>query len=212
MKNTIKWKYYFVLSLTFGRIPFIIIFLIINMFANKPLCCMWFSLAFSALILSAATDLFDGYFARKFSVVTRLGAYIDPLTDKIFYLTTFPTLIYLAGSADQYGHAQLLLGLTVLFLMRDQWVSFLRSLGAIYNVDAKANWSGKARTIISFPVICVIYYYLQAPKDWIVQIPSLLVYILEILSLIINLISIWVYTVYYWPWLKKEMNRSDNLK
>jgi len=205
MSNSYKNKFYFVQLLTCGRIPLILVFLAVNLFADKPLSQLWFTIAFTAMILSAVTDLFDGYFARRFQVVTRMGAYMDPLTDKVFYLTTFPTLVYLAGLAGQYKHAGLLLGLAILFLMRDQWVSFLRSIGALYNVDAKANWSGKARTVISFPAICTIYYYLQAPQHWWLQLHPIIIYTVEIASMIINLVSIWVYTAYYWPWLKKEL-------
>ena len=213
MDSTRKWKFIFVQSLTLGRLPLVFIFLVVCVLAPRPLSSFWFSIAFGAMTLSAVTDLFDGYFARKFQVVTRLGAYADPLTDKMFYLITFPALVYLAGTDGQVFHAQLLLILTILFLFRDQWVSFLRSIGAIYNVDGRANWSGKARTVISFPVICTIFYYLAAPSHWWLQARGgwwktaypILIYSLEFVSMAINLISIWVYTAYYWPWLKKEM-------
>ena len=205
MDDILRRKFYIVQSLTVARIPLVLVFFLVAVFVRKPMGDVWFSVALSAMILSAVTDLFDGVLARKFGLPSRLGAYIDPLCDKVFYLTTFPTLVYLAALKGQFGHAQLLLALAVLFLMRDQWVSFLRSVGAIYNVDAKANWSGKARTIISFPVICVIYYYLQAPGDWRLQIPAVMVYGLEIVSLAVNLISMCVYATRYWPWLRKEM-------
>lgn len=213
MDSSRKWKFIFVQSLTLGRLPLVFIFLVVCVLAPRPLSSFWFSIAFGAMTLSAVTDLFDGYFARKFQVVTRLGAYADPLTDKMFYLITFPALVYLAGTGGQVFHAQLLLILTILFLFRDQWVSFLRSIGAIYNVDGQANWSGKARTVISFPVICMIFYYLAAPSHWWLQACGgwwktaypIFIYSLEFISMAINLISIWVYTAYYWPWLKKEM-------
>ena len=210
MKNNRKLQFFFGQSLTLARVVLILIFLAISRLASRPMGALWFLLAFGAMILSAVTDLFDGYFARKFDVVTRLGAYADPLTDKIFYLTTFPTLVYLAAVQGQDVHARLLLALAILFLLRDQWVSFLRSVGAIYKVDAKANWSGKARTVISFPVICGVYFYLQAPKEWWLQLPGWLVYTAEIVSVLINLISIWVYTAYYWPWLKREIKLPDD--
>jgi CDP-diacylglycerol--glycerol-3-phosphate 3-phosphatidyltransferase len=206
MSATRRWQMLFVQSLTIGRIPLIFIFLGVSVFAPHPPSAMWFSIAFGAMILSAVTDLFDGYLARKFKVETQLGAYADPLTDKVFYLTTFPTLVFLAARENEIGHAQLLLGLTILFLLRDQWVSFLRSIGALYQVDAKANWSGKARTVISFPVICAFYYVIQAPQHWRLQVPDVVIYILIIASMGINLISMWVYTVNYWPWLKKELS------
>ena len=199
------WKLYFVVGLTLVRIPLVLVFLTVTILAPKPLDPLWFTIAFASMILSAVSDLLDGWFARRFDVVTRFGEHADPLVDKIFYLTTFPTLVYLAGLSGQYLHAQLLLGMTIFFLMRDQWVSFLRSIGAIHGVSAGANWSGKVRTIISFPTICTIYYYLQVPPSWWLQVPAWVVYALEIAGIIINLISIWVYTVNYWPYLRKEM-------
>ncbi|HWQ92105.1 MAG TPA: CDP-alcohol phosphatidyltransferase family protein [Clostridia bacterium] len=200
-----KSKYYFVLALTLIRVPLIFAFLAISVLAGYPLSEGWFILAFGAMILSAVTDLLDGYFARKFQVTSRLGSYADPMTDKVFYLTTFPTLVYLACRLGQHGHARILLVLAIFFLFRDQWVSFLRSLGALHNLSAKANWSGKARTLISFPTICVIYYYLQAPAYWRLQIPEQVVVVLEVISVIINLVSIAVYTARYWPALRLEL-------
>ena len=165
-RSSLWWKFCFVQALTLVRVPLIFIFLAVSVFCGHPVPEFWFLVAFTAMILSAVTDLFDGYFARKFQVTSRLGAYADPMTDKVFYLTAFPTLVYLADRLGQHTHARVLLMLAILFLLRDQWVSFLRSLGALHNLSAKANWSGKARTLISFPTICVIYYYLQAPVDW----------------------------------------------
>ena len=201
----LKAKFYFVQALTLVRVPLIFVFLAVSVFAHQPLSDLWFAVAFGAMILSAITDLFDGYCARRFKVSSRLGSYADPMTDKVFYLTAFPTLVYLAGLVGQDAHARLLLVLAILFLLRDQWVSFLRSIGALHNMDAKANWSGKARTIISFPTICVIYYFLQAPSDWFLQIPGMLVYTLEAVSLAINFISVVVYTQRFWPALKAEL-------
>lgn len=210
MTSKKKWQFIFVQALTLGRVPLILVFLAVNLFCPKPLGTRWFMVAFGAIILSAATDLFDGYFARRFEVTTRLGAYADPLTDKIFYLTALPTLVFLAGTSGHYVHCQLLLALSILFLARDQWVSFLRSIGALHNVSAKANWSGKVRTLISFPVICAIYYHLEAPRSWWLQINTSVVYSLEVASMVINLVSIWVYTTNYADVLKKEMRFPDN--
>lgn len=205
MSPSDKLKFTFVQTLTLSRIPLILLFLAINLATDTGRAPLWFAVAFGAMILSAVTDLFDGYFARRFRMTTRLGAYADPMMDKAFYLTAFPTLVYLAGREGQGGHARLLLALAILFLMRDQWVSFLRSVGALHHADARANWSGKARTLISFPVICVIYYFLQAPRAWPLRVPAPLVYSLEVLSAALNFLSIWIYTAQYWPYVMKEL-------
>jgi|ERR1035438_9127250 CDP-diacylglycerol--glycerol-3-phosphate 3-phosphatidyltransferase len=206
---SLRLKFYFVQALTLVRVPLIFLFLAVSVFCSHPLVESWFVVAFTAMILSALTDLFDGYFARKFQVTSQLGSYADPMTDKVFYLTTFPTLVYLADRVGQHTHARVLLVLAILFLLRDQWVSFLRSLGALHYLCAKANWSGKARTLISFPTICVIYYYLQAPGHWHFRMPEPLVYGMEGLSVVINLISIGVYTGRFWPALRAELRMPD---
>ena len=209
-RQPLRLKFYFVQGLTLVRAPLIFLFLAVSVFCGHPLSEPWFIVAFGAMILSAVTDLFDGYFARKFKVTSLLGSYADPMLDKVFYLTTFPTLVYLATRIGQHGHARALLVLAILFLLRDQWVSFMRSLGALHGVSAKANWSGKARTLISFPTICVIYYYLQAPSRWGWPVPEGVVYGLEILSVAINLISIAVYTLQFWPALRAELRLPED--
>ncbi len=41
------------------------------------------NMAVIILIIMVATDIFDGYFARLFNQVSRLGQFLDPLADKI---------------------------------------------------------------------------------------------------------------------------------
>jgi CDP-diacylglycerol--glycerol-3-phosphate 3-phosphatidyltransferase len=212
MNSSRQLKFYFVLGLTLVRAPLIFLFLGVSIFVSHPPSAFWFSVAFGAMLLSAITDLLDGHFARKFGVTSQLGSYADPLTDKIFYLTTFPTLVFLAGRAGQMDQARILVVLAILFLLRDQWVSFLRSLGALHDLSAAANWSGKARTVISFPTICVIYYFLQAPANWPLLFPSSVVLGLEVLSVVINLISIAVYTRRFWPALRAELKPPGGKK
>jgi CDP-diacylglycerol--glycerol-3-phosphate 3-phosphatidyltransferase len=207
--RSFHWKFYFVMGLTLVRVPLIFLFLCVSVFGGHPLPAPWFIVAFSAMILSALTDLFDGYFARRFKVTSRLGSYADPMMDKVFYLATFPTLVYLAQQLGQSAHARTLLILAILFLLRDQWVSFLRSIGAIHSLSAKANWSGKARTLISFPTICVIYYALEAPANWPWRPSQNILFGLEALSMAINLVSIVVYTGYFWPALRVELRPPD---
>ena len=41
---------------------------------------------FILIIIGGLTDYLDGLIARKFSLKTKLGAILDPLSDKVFYL------------------------------------------------------------------------------------------------------------------------------
>lgn len=204
MSASNRAKLRFVTFLTFVRFPLVLMFLggaIVHSATGHRLPWL-FALTFTALVSSAVTDLFDGYFARRFRVVTRFGAHADPLMDKFFYLASLPVLVFVAARNGNVGHSMVLLVLAILFLLRDQWVSFLRSIGSIYNVSGAAHWSGKLRTAINFPLICTIYYCEEAPVA-IQFIPSALLGAFEALGLLATILSLYTYTRRYWPYVRR---------
>jgi phosphatidylglycerophosphate synthase len=93
--------------------------------------------------------------------------------------------------------------MTVMFLGRDQWVTFLRAIGSMYNVSGSANWAGKLRTFLNFPLICCIYWYEQSPSSW-AFIPTEFLYVFEGIAIVINAVSMFIYTRKYWPYLKQS--------
>ena len=205
---THRSKLWFVTFLTLVRFPLVIVFFIGALVHSRQPDPRLFAVVFALLAASTLTDVFDGYFARRFQVVTRFGAHADPLMDKLFYLTTLPLLVYIAASNHHQTHAVALLILTVLLLSRDQWVSFLRSIGAMYNVSGSATWSGKLRTGINFPLVCTIYYYEEAPAAALFF-DMRVVYAFEVLALTINMVSLWIYTRRYWPYLRRTLQPPD---
>ena len=52
------------------------------------------SLRITVLALSAASDYFDGYIARRSDTVTKFGAILDPVMDKFFIFFVLGTLVY----------------------------------------------------------------------------------------------------------------------
>ncbi len=195
--------------LTFVRFPLVILFFIGAIIHSKFNSPALFFAVFATLVISTLTDWFDGYYARKFKVVTRFGAHADPLMDKLFYLTTLPLLIYIAAKNAHQTHALILLIMTVLFLSRDQWVTFLRSIGSMYNVSGSANWSGKLRTGLNFPLVCAIYYYEEAPAH-LRFFNMAALYTFEAVALLVNMITLYIYTRLYWPYILKslQLNKS----
>ena len=68
--------------LRFILIPFIVIFL----FQDKYIEALIF------LVISALTDVLDGFIARKFNFITNFGKLIDPLADKATQIAILVTL------------------------------------------------------------------------------------------------------------------------
>lgn len=52
------------------------------------------TLAAFLFILASLTDLLDGFLARAIGQVTRVGALLDPLADKLLLLSAFGLLVY----------------------------------------------------------------------------------------------------------------------
>ena len=51
-------------------------------------------LALGTFIVAGVTDMMDGYIARTRGTKTRLGAFLDPLADKLLLIASFVTLTY----------------------------------------------------------------------------------------------------------------------
>ena len=199
----------FVTFLTFLRFPLVLSFFAAALLYQERDAVGVFVFAFASLIASAATDMLDGYFARKLNVQTQFGAHADPLMDKFFYLATLPLMVYLATRNGHLRHATVLLVMTLLFLTRDQWVSFLRSLGSIYDMEGGARWIGKLRTSICFPLICAIYYYEESPVP---LIDIRLLYGAEATAIAVTIYSIYSYSSHYWPCVRRSADVGEDGK
>jgi len=209
---------FFVNALTFARVPLIFAWLVLAVlqeYTASPGCAGSVALAVAAcamMLLSGLTDLWDGQLARKWGVVSKLGKMADPLMDKVFYLVAFPALVWqLVHQGESEAHALVMLALTVIYMLRDNWVSFLRMIGAGCGADVAAMWIGKVRTALSFPGAGWVYMYCcfhrHAPASW--Q-PYWLgsCYLVEAVLIGLTLWSLVSYTGIYCPYLKKALEQE----
>lgn len=202
-------------GLTFARVPLIFAWLGFAV-AQEFLGGFWLGAAAClAMLLSGLTDLFDGHLARKWRVVSDLGKLADPLMDKVFYIVAFPALVWQsARQGEGDAHTMALLGFTLLYMLRDTWVTFMRTVGTMYGADVAAMWLGKVRTALSFPGAGWIYLYLAfhslAPESW--RGPWLATcYVFEAVLIALTLASLVTYTAAYSPYLKKALARKRDL-
>lgn len=207
-----KSKTLFVNALTFSRVPLIFIYLILAILGNfrESVAYAYAACAFAAA--AGFSDFFDGYLARKWGVVSDFGKMADPLMDKVYFIVAFPSLVWLAAvQGESVIHAVVLLVFTILWILRDQWVTFLRSVATMYGGDVGAMWLGKVRTALSFPCAGFIYIYLAFHRFWSESACAIglqTCFAIEGFLILLNLYSFLIYTKSYFPYIRRALGRE----
>ena len=101
-------------------------------------------------LVAAITDFLDGFIARRFGLVTRLGKLLDPAADKILTSAVFISLVEL-GRAPAW--------IVVVIIGREFAISTLRSVAATENVVIAASFSGKVKTTSQLIAIALLIFY-----------------------------------------------------
>jgi CDP-diacylglycerol--glycerol-3-phosphate 3-phosphatidyltransferase len=101
-------------------------------------------------IIAAVTDLLDGYIARKYDIVTKIGKYIDPLADKLIVNTAMIMMIPI-GRIPAW--------IVAVIIMRDFAVDGLRGI-ASDDFVIYASKLGKQKTLCQiFAVSALLIHY-----------------------------------------------------
>ncbi|ACF44421.1 CDP-diacylglycerol--glycerol-3-phosphate 3-phosphatidyltransferase [Pelodictyon phaeoclathratiforme] len=100
----------------------------------------WFKL-FGVLVFAVAslTDIYDGYHARKYGVETRLGAFLDPLADKLLITAAFLLYVWMG---------YLVLWMVVLVVVRDVVITALRIYAEYKNKPVVTSVEAKYKTVV----------------------------------------------------------------
>jgi CDP-diacylglycerol--glycerol-3-phosphate 3-phosphatidyltransferase len=105
----------------------------------------WFDY-FAGLIfvIASVTDFFDGYIARKWDQMTKLGAILDPLADKMLMLAGFIGLIAIDRAS---------VWAVFLILSREFFITGLRVAAVAEGKDVAASMAGKIKTVVQMIAI-----------------------------------------------------------
>jgi len=196
-------------ALTFSRVPLILAWSCCAVAAQFLSSMAVAVVACVLMFLAGMSDLYDGMLARRWNVVSTFGKLADPLMDKVFFIVAFPTLLWLiCVQGGNVVHGVIMLVFTVFYILRDQWVTFLRAVASTYHADVSAMWLGKVRTALSFPAAGLIYLYLAfhvafSPEvdRWFLWV----VYAVEVALIALNVYSCVVYTRAYSPYMRRAL-------
>lgn len=86
-------------QITIFRIVLVPVFVVSLVYATSYQPWMrW--VALGCFTLACATDALDGWVARRFSQITRLGSFIDPIADKLLLLSGYTILSFWTGTPE----------------------------------------------------------------------------------------------------------------
>lgn len=134
--------------------------------------------ALIVFVIAAATDWADGYWARKYNQVTKLGRILDPFVDKIIICGTFILLAAEQGSGIAAWVAVLVVG-------RELMVTALRGFIEQSGGDFSASMAGKLKMVfqcaaVIASLLALRHFALAAASDTSAELPQWLAWTLPI--------------------------------
>lgn len=113
-------------------------------------------------LVAVSTDWLDGYFARKYGLVTVLGRILDPFVDKIIICGAFVYLAAFPGSGVRPWMAVVVIG-------RELLVTAIRGFLEQQGKDFSANMLGKWKMVFQCAAVALSLARLggvQANAEW----------------------------------------------
>jgi CDP-diacylglycerol--glycerol-3-phosphate 3-phosphatidyltransferase len=112
-------------------------------------------LALAIFLCAAATDLLDGYFARRWSQVTTIGTLLDPIADKLLVSAALISLVQVRALPGY---------MAIAIIGREFAVSGLRSIAAAEGYTIKASDLGKTKMVSQVAAISCMLVGVRHPR------------------------------------------------
>jgi CDP-diacylglycerol--glycerol-3-phosphate 3-phosphatidyltransferase len=120
--------------------------------------------------VAASTDWMDGYWARKYGQVTKLGRIFDPFVDKIIICGTFIALVEVTKSGVASWMATIVVG-------RELLVTSLRGMIEGSGGDFSASQLGKWKMVLQCAAAIAILLFLINPQvSWLSMLSKILLW------------------------------------
>ena len=112
-------------------------------------------LALAIFLAAAATDLLDGFLARRWGQITTIGTLLDPIADKLLISAALISLVQVHAAPAW---------MVVLIIGREFAVTGLRSIAAAEGYTIKASDLGKTKMIAQVVAISVLLLSIRYPE------------------------------------------------
>lgn len=172
--------------LTYGRIvavPIVAALLFLSDILAFGVWLRWPALAI--FVVAAITDYFDGYLARSWNQISRLGRMLDPIADKLLVSVC---LLMLAADGTIRGWS---IWAAIVILMREILVSGLREFLAGVQVSVPVSRLAKWKTVLQ--LVAIGFLVAGRAGDLVVPFVSLAGLSLLWISAVLTLYTGWDY-------------------
>lgn len=108
-------------------------------------------ISFVIFTIASLTDLYDGYYAKKYGYVTKWGKFLDPLADKILVSSAL-IVFYVLG--------YIRLWIVIAIILRDFLITALRSYAILKDRPMVTREWARWKTFIQMSSIFLIFIFL----------------------------------------------------
>jgi len=117
--------------------------------------------AMITFLIAASTDFIDGWWARKFNQVTKLGRILDPFVDKIIITAALIALVGVTGSGVAAWMVTVIIG-------REFLVTSIRAMVEGKGGDFSARWLGKVKMLVQCAAVvaCLLHLHYLDQTTW----------------------------------------------
>jgi CDP-diacylglycerol--glycerol-3-phosphate 3-phosphatidyltransferase len=122
----------------------------------------YFVVSICLFLVISLTDFFDGFLARKYKLVTSLGALLDQLADKFLIISVFIAFL-------QLGFISFVNVIIIIF--REFLVTSLRLVASQNNITISVDKSGKLKTLLQIlTIFWILFMQIIKYQNFILQI------------------------------------------
>ena len=136
-------------ALTLLRIALIPVFVVIYYLPMSGNHCY----AALVFVIAALTDLLDGYLARKLDQTSRLGAFLDPVADKLMVAVALVLVLHHHPSIWMAFPAAVIIGREITVSALREWMA---EIGARKKVAVSTY--GKIKTVVQMVALTLLIY------------------------------------------------------
>lgn len=156
-------------------------------------------LATGIFSLAALTDLLDGYLARKLGQISKLGAFLDPVADKLMVAVVLVLVVQEHPTIWLALPAAVIIGREITVSALREWMA---ELGARRKVAV--SFIGKFKTVLQMVALILLIYREPLLGLPIFRLGMIALYIAAILTLV----SMVQYLIMAWPELSDRKNSN----